>query len=670
MTTASQAIDEESLARDMGMAPEALRDWVKGVIAAPARQRLSWTDVAAPRADAGLKARLEVYRQRMEQVSDPGFTDGPAPADRLAALREELKRRGIDAFLVPRTDEYQNEYVPARAERLLWLTGFSGSAGMAVAGVGKSGIFVDGRYTLQVQGQVHVHLFEPHHLIEDPPERWIAEHFPAGARIGYDPWLTTEAQLRKWEAAATGKSISYVALDSNPVDAVWRNQPSAPLGVILPHGVEHAGEDSAAKRARIADAVAKAGADCAVLTAVDSIAWLLNLRGGDVGHSPLPLSYAVLSADGTADWFVDERKLAPDVHVHLGNAVRVHAMAGFIPYLAAQAGAGRTVLVDPSTAPLAVLNTLSGAQGRLVRGTDPVALPKACKNATEIEGTRQAHLRDAVALTRFLHWVKTEAPKGGITEITASDRLESFRAEDPALKDLSFDSISGAGPNGAVIHYRATPRTDRELKPGELYLIDSGGQYPDGTTDVTRTLAIGAPNEEMRDRFTRVLKGHIAIAMAVFPEGTTGSQLDILARQALWQVGLDYDHGTGHGVGSYLNVHEGPQRISKAANTTALWPGMIISNEPGYYKTGFYGIRIENLVVVQSHPMPLGGERPLFGFETVTLAPIDRDLVATELLTQGERDWLNAYHARVHAALGPKLDADCRAWLDAVTAPI
>jgi len=670
MTTASQAIDEESLARDVGMAPEALRDWVRGVIAAPARQRLSWTDIAAPDVDSGLKARLEAYRQRMEQTSDPGFTDGPAPADRLAALREELKRRGIDAFLIPRTDEYQNEYVPARAERLLWLTGFSGSAGMAVAGVEKSAIFVDGRYTLQVQGQVHVYLFEPHHLIEDPPERWIAEHFPAGARIGYDPWLTTEAQLRKWEAATAGKGIVYVAQDSNPIDAVWQNQPSAPLGVILPHGVDHAGEESASKRTRIGEAVVKAGADCAVLTAVDSIAWLLNLRGGDVGHSPLPLSYAVLSADGTTDWFVDERKLAPDVHAHLGNAVRVHAMAGFVPYLAGLAGAGKSVLVDPSTAPLAVLNTLSGVQGRLVRGTDPVALPKACKNATEIEGTRQAHLRDAVALTRFLHWVKTEAPKGGITEIVASDRLEAFRAEDPALKDLSFDSISGAGPNGAVIHYRATPRTDRELKPGELYLIDSGGQYPDGTTDVTRTLAIGAPDEEMRDRFTRVLKGHIAIAMAVFPEGTTGSQLDILARQSLWQAGLDYDHGTGHGVGSYLNVHEGPQRISKAANATALRPGMIISNEPGYYKTGFYGIRIENLVVVQSHPMPLGGERPLYGFETVTLAPIDRDLVATGLLTQAERDWLNAYHARVRAALGPKLDGDCRAWLDAVTAPI
>ena len=419
MTSASHAIDEESLARDVGMAPERLREWVRGVIAAPQRQRLDWTVLAAPEGDAGLRARLEAYRQKLTQESDPGFTDGPAPAERLAALREELKRRAVDAFLVPRTDEYQNEYVPARAERLWWLTGFSGSAGMAVAGLERAAIFVDGRYTLQVQGQVHVHLFEPHHLIEEPPEHWVAAHFPVGARIGYDPWLMTETSMRKFEAAATGRGLEFVALEPNPVDAVWTHQPAAPLGVILPHGLEYAGEDSAAKRARIGEGLEKAGADCLVVTAVDSIAWLLNLRGGDVGHSPLPLSYAVLAADGTADWFVDDRKLAPDVRAHLGNSVRVQAPEAFGSFLAALGSDGKRVMVDPATAPLAVLNALNSAKASIVRGGDPISLPKACKNTVEIEGTRQAHLRDAVALTRFLHWVKTEAPKGGVTEIAA-----------------------------------------------------------------------------------------------------------------------------------------------------------------------------------------------------------------------------------------------------------
>lgn len=663
-----------ALAERVGLSAEALVDYLDGVVAAPGWENGAWVAHLAPDADAdadaGLAGALRAFCADLAEARDPGFTDGPAPAERLAALRAELARRGLDGFLVPRTDEYQNEYIPARAERLWWLTGFNGSAGLGIVGRTRAAVFSDGRYTLQLRAQIDGDLFEARHLIDEPPARWLAEAFAPGARVGYDPWLHTQAELARFKAAAEGRDIAFVAVDTNPLDAVWTAQPAAPLTPAVVHPVQYAGREAADKRDQIAREVGAAGADAVVLTAVDSIAWLLNLRGGDVAHKPLALSYAVVHADARVDWFVDTRKVGADLRAHLGNAVAVRPLDEFGAGLDAL-GAGRaTVMVDPASAPEAVPTRLRAAGAAIKSADDPVALPKACKNPVELAGARAAHLRDGAALTRFLHWMKRVVEPGTVSELQAARKLAALRGQDPLLRDLSFESISGSGPNGAVIHYRVTPRGDRIIGAGELYLIDSGGQYPDGTTDVTRTLAIGPPHEEMRDRFTRVLKGHIAIARAIFPDGTTGSQIDALARLALWEVGLDYDHGTGHGVGSYLGVHEGPQRISKAPNRVALRPGMIVSNEPGYYKTDAYGIRIENLVAVIAMPPPPGAERTLLGFETLTLAPIDRDLIDVALLNPAERDWLNAYHARVAECIGPLVPAAVRAWLAEETRPI
>lgn len=670
MSQASHASEPDALAARLGLSAEALDDALRGVAAAPRWREGAWIDMLAPDAEEDLAGALMARCAALAKTLDPGFTDGPAPADRLDALRAELARRSLDAFLVPRTDEYQNEYIPARAERLWWLTGFNGSAGTAVIGRDKAAVFSDGRYTLQLAAQVDAALFETRHLIDDPPARWIARTFEAGARVGYDPWLHTEAELARFKAAAEGRDIAFVALADNPLDAVWPNQPAAPLTPVRAHPVRYAGEEAADKRARIAEAVRDQDARAVVLSAADSIAWLLNLRGGDVAHKPLALSYAVLHDDGRVDWYVDPRKVGEAVRAHLGNAVAVRALEDFGAGLDALGADGRRVIVDPASAPGAVLARLEAAGATIRRADDPVSLPKACKNAVELDGARAAHLRDGAALTRFLHWMKRVVEPGTLGELQAAERLAALRGEDPLLRDLSFETISGSGPNGAVIHYRVTPRSDRKIGPGELYLVDSGGQYPDGTTDVTRTLAIGEPDGEMRDRFTRVLKGHIAIARAVFPEGTSGAQIDALARLSLWEAGLDYDHGTGHGVGSYLGVHEGPQRISKAPNRVALKPGMIVSNEPGYYKADAYGIRIENLVAVVPLPRPEGAERDVLGFETLTLAPIDRDLIAVELLSPAERDWLNAYHARVAERLGPLLPDAVRDWLADATRPV
>ena len=589
--------------------------------------------------------------------------------DRLARLRAELRRLGVDGFLVPRADAHQGEYVPASAQRLAWLTGFTGSAGLAVVLTERAALFVDGRYTLQAQDQVDASLYALRHVIEQPATEWISANLPKGAALGYDPWLHTPGELERYRAASERAGGSLRPLASNPIDAIWTDRPAPPLAPVVPHDLRFAGKSAAEKRREIGAALAKDAIDAAVLTAPDSIAWLLNIRGGDVPHTPLPLSFAILHADAHVELFIDRRKLASGTEAHLGPEVKAAEPDELGPALDRLGAAKKRVLADPAMAAAWVFDRLSAAGARVQRAADPCQLPKACKNEVELAGTRAAHRRDGAALTRFLAWLAATAAEGALTEIAASDELEKFRRGGENFRDLSFPTISGAGSNGAIVHYHATPRTERRLEPGTLYLVDSGAQYLDGTTDVTRTVAIGTPAPEMRDRFTRVLKGHIALALCHFPKGTSGSQLDALARRALWEAGLDYDHGTGHGVGSYLGVHEGPQRISKLPSAQALMPGMIVSNEPGYYKTGAYGIRIENLVVVTKLPED-GAEREMLGFETITLAPIDRACVEPSLLDAREVAWFDAYHARVRQELAPLVDAATAQWLAAATQPL
>jgi Xaa-Pro aminopeptidase len=595
-------------------------------------------------------------------------SDAATCAPRLKALRAELAKRGIDCFVVPHADEHQNEYLPANAERLAWLTSFTGSAGTAVVLKDQAAIFVDGRYTLQVRKQTDTSLFEPRDLVAEGPQGWIPDNLPAGAKLGYDPWLTTANGVATLRQAADKAGGSLVACPSNPIDAVWTDRPEAPKGEAAPHPFNLSGEDSKAKRARVAASLKKSKADAAVITLCDSVCWLFNIRGKDVPHTPFVVAFAIVHADGSAELFLDEEKRGPGLDTHLGDGVHLKPASDFVAAL--DGLKGKYVLVDPATAASAIFDRLDHAGAKLIRAADPCQLPKACKNPLEIEGTRKAHIRDGAALSRFLCWFAREAPNGALTEIAAAEALEGFRRATNYLSDLSFDSISGAGANGAIVHYRVTRSTNRVIANNEMFLIDSGAQYPDGTTDVTRTVIVGKPTVDMKDRFTRVLKGHIALATVRFPEGTIGMQLDSFARRPLWEAGLDYDHGTGHGVGSYLAVHEGPQTISKRPVSQALLPGMICSNEPGYYKTGEYGIRIENLVVV-SEPKPVpDGERPMMSFETITLAPIDLNLVEPGLLTDGERLWLNAYHARVFETLRPLLDEETGAWLERATRAI
>ncbi len=588
----------------------------------------------------------------------------PAAAH-LALLRAELARRGLDGFVVPRSDEHQGEYVPPSAQRLLWLTGFSGSAGVAVVLPDQAALFVDGRYTLQAQAEVDGECFVLLHLVDRPPADWLAETLRPGWRLGYDPWLHTPNGVDQLRQACTKAEAQLVACEDNPLDAVWRDRPPPPAAPVVVHPVAYAGKSATDKRGELARQLSADKLDAAVLSAPDSIAWLLNLRGGDVPYAPLPLCFALLYADASVDLFIDPRKLSPAIAKQLGDAVRSAPADRFGPAL--DGLAGKRVRIDPASSPAWVADRLTAGQAKLDKGADPCALPKACKNVAELDGTRAAHRRDGIALTRFFAWLATNPP-GSLTEIAVADRLEVFRAAGELYRGPSFPTISGAGPNGAIVHYRSTPGTDRRLDEGQLYLVDSGGQYLDGTTDVTRTLAIGTPATAARRHFTLVLKGHIALTTARFPQGTTGSQLDVLARRPLWSAGLDYDHGTGHGVGSYLSVHEGPQRISKVASTQALLPGMIVSNEPGYYLAGAYGIRIENLVAVRPAAGP--AERPMLEFETLTLAPIDRALVDRSLLDEAEADWLNAYHAEIRRALMPLLDPAAAAWLAQATEPI
>lgn len=587
----------------------------------------------------------------------------------LPKLRKALGARNLDGFVVPHEDEYQNEYVPEALDRLAWLTGFTGSAGAAALLGDKAAVFVDGRYTLQVRAQVDPKLFAYEDLVDLGLAGWIRREATRGARIGYDPKLFSPDALDRLKTAAADAGATMVAVEDNPIDQAWGAQrPPIPMTPAVPHPEKYAGESAASKRKRLGETVAKDGADAAVITSPASLAWLFNMRGQDVARSPLPLGAAILNADGTADLFIAPEKTSPELKSWLGNEVALKRETDLPAALAALAG--KKVRVDPSSASAWFFETLDKAGATTLRGIDPVMLPRACKNDVEIEGARQAHARDGAALTRYLHWLATEAQSGRVDEIEACGVLEKFRRESADLKDLSFDSISGAGANGALPHYRVNVKTNRKLRRGSLFLIDSGGQYLDGTTDVTRTVAIGRPTPEMKDRFTRVLKGHIALSRVRFPKGTTGSALDALARLSLWEAGFDYDHGTGHGVGSYLGVHEGPHRISKLPNFVALEPGMIVSNEPGYYKEGHYGIRTENLQVV-TPPAPIpGGEREMLGFETLTLAPIDRTLIEKKLLSKEERAWLDAYHARVRDVIGPQISGAAKAWLEEVTAKL
>jgi Xaa-Pro aminopeptidase len=593
-------------------------------------------------------------------------------ADRLAALRDELARRALDGFVVPLTDEHMSEYVGAYAQRLAWLTGFEGSAGSAVVLSEQAAIFVDGRYTLQVREQVSADEWSYQSVPDTSIAKWLREHAPQGARIGYDPWLHTKGWVEAAKKALASRGAELVAVESNPIDAVWADRPAPSDARLVVQPDDLAGQSAAAKRQVVADWLTAEGSDAVVLSALDSIAWAFNVRGKDVSRTPVALAYALIRSDATADLFVDPEKVDETVALHLGNAVSVKPQTAFPASL--DALAGKRVSIDPERAVAAIFDRLAAAGATTVEGRDPVVLPKAIKNGVEISGTKSAHVRDGAALTCFLHWVSTVASQGGQDELTAAAKLQNFREATGALQDLSFDTISGAGSNGAVVHYRVSDKTVKPIERGTLYLVDSGGQYVDGTTDVTRTLAIGEPSDEMRDRFTRVLKGHIALALAIFPKGTRGSQLDTLARQYLWAAGLDYAHGTGHGVGSYLAVHEGPQRIAapgagQSGGDEPLQAGMIISNEPGYYKTGAYGIRVENLVLVEERAVP-GAEKPLLGFHTLTLAPIDRALIVRDMLLPAEIAWLDGYHARVLDEIGPLVPADVRAWLEEATRPI
>ena len=653
-----------------------LRALLEGVVAAPeGLDPDAWLALVGDPLSEDLKARLRALKADMASALPPSFAATPEnAAGRLAALRAELARRGLGGFLIPRADEHQGEYVARRADRLAWLTGFTGSAGLAVVLADTAAVFVDGRYVLQVRNQTDGALFEPQHLIEAPPQDWIAAKLPAGARLGFDPWLHTDAQAAALKKAADEAGGELTACDDNPLDAVWADQPPPPIAPVVPHPLELAGESAADKRKALAEAMSAKGADAVVLSLPDSIAWLLNVRGADVPHVPLALSFAILHGDGRVDWFIDRRKFTPGLAAHLGDQVAVHPPEALGPVLDQMGGEGRAAQADPATAAAWIFERLESAGAEVIKASDPCQLPKAKKNPVELDGARQAHRRDGVALTRFLAWLSRKVGEAGdnigISEIEAADRLAGFRADSGELRDLSFETISGSGPNGAIMHYRVDEKSNRRLGRGELYLVDSGGQYADGTTDVTRTLAIGTPTAEMRERNTRVLKGHIAIARARFPRGTAGSQIDSLARLALWQVGLDYDHGTGHGVGSFLGVHEGPQRIAKAGSGTALEPGMIVSNEPGYYKEGAYGIRIENLVtVVESGKQP-GEEKDMLAFETLTLAPFDRALIDAALLSGEETAWVDAYHARVRETLSPLVDQETAAWLAEVTRPL
>ena len=602
---------------------------------------------------------FESRYQSFEDQANPSMG-----ALRIAALRAELVRLSLDGFLVPRADAHQNEYVAPCAERLAWLTGFTGSAGLAVVLKEQAAIFVDGRYALAVNDQVDQASFAINELPANGPRKWLGSNLSRGMRLGYDPWLHTPSQLECFRKAAEAAGAELVAIEPNPIDTLWRDKPLPPLGKITLHSPRFAGEPAKRKLARAAAALGNN--DALLVSDPHAAAWVFNIRGHDVAHTPLPLCYAIILKDARPRLYADERKFDAPVRQALSALADIEEPAALTCDLEALGRDGKRLLLDKETVPAKLAGLFKDAGGIYELGADPIAAMKACKNATELDGARKAQLRDGAALVRFLHWFAVHAPGGRLSEIDATEALETFRRGTQKLKDISFPTIAAAGANAAVPHYRVTVKTNAKIRKG-IFLIDSGGQYEDGTTDVTRTLAVGKPTALMRDRFTRVLKGHIAVARAVFPKGTTGAQIDALARLPLWQAGLDFDHGTGHGVGSYLSVHEGPQRISKLG-AAVLEPGMILSNEPGYYRAGHWGIRIENLVVVEPRTIA-GQEREMLDFDTLTLAPIDLALVAPKLLSDEEIAWLNAYHARVRQKISPLVEPEVRRWLRAATKP-
>lgn len=600
---------------------------------------------------------FESFYQSFKDQADP--SQGTI---RVAALRAELARLGLDGFLVPRADQHQNEYVSPSEERLAWLSGFTGSAGLAIVLKTRATIFVDGRYSLAVKDQVDLSVFKPEALTETMPAEWLEANLSSGARLGYDPWLHTPRQVERLAKAAQAAGAELVPVEPNPIDTIWIDRPAPPLGKITLHARKFAGQDAKKKLARVAAALA--AKDALLISDPHAVAWVFNIRGHDVAHTPLPLAYALIVKDSKPRLYADARKLDKDVCDKLAGFADIEGPDRLVPDLDAFGKADKKVQFDSATVPAKLTQIFKDAGGVCEFGSDPIVLMKARKNAAELAGARAAQLRDGAAVVCFLHWFSVHAPGGKLTEIEAAQALETFRRDTDRLKDVSFPSIAAAGANAAIPHYRVTVKTNAKIRKG-IFLIDSGGQYEDGTTDITRTLAVGKPTALMRDRFTRVLKGHIAIARAIFPKGTSGAQIDALARAPLWRAGLDFDHGTGHGVGSYLSVHEGPQRISKLG-TAGLEPGMILSNEPGFYYAGRWGIRIENLVVVEKREIA-GAEREMLGFETITLAPIDLALIEPKLLNAEEIAWINAYHARVRGQISPLVEPAARRWLKAAT---
>jgi Xaa-Pro aminopeptidase len=608
---------------------------------------------------------VSMFEARFQSFED--LSDGKESAVRVTALRAELKRRGLDGLFVPRADKQQNEYLPASEERLAWLTGFTGSAGAAIILENRATLFVDGRYTAQANAQVDGKIFSVEHLVENPPEQWLAQNLKAGVKVGYDPWLHTTKNVEKLKKACADADAKLVPVTDNPIDTLWRDRPPPPSAPVMLRDIKFAGENAREKLNKIQTELAGLRADALIVSDPQNVAWAFNIRGSDIPHTPLVLAFALVPREGRPSLYIDGNKLDNSVRHALEDFTDVREPEQLTKDIASLKD--RSVRLDEATAVNALNCLVVEHGGKPISGADPITLMKAVKNSTEIAGMRAAHIRDGVAMARFLAWFDHEILTNKLTEIDAVAALESFRRESGLLKDISFPTISGSGPNGAIVHYHVTHKSNRLIGMNELFLIDSGSQYEDGTTDITRTVVVGQPSEEMRDRFTRVLKGHIAIATAVFPENTSGAQIDSLARVALWQAGLDFDHGTGHGVGSYLSVHEGPARISKLGKV-ALRRGMILSNEPGYYKPAAYGMRIENLVLVIAAPEPKGAEKPLNTFDTLTLVPLDRRLIDVHMLTGKERHWVDSYHTRVHETIGPLVDMKTRQWLETATRPM
>ena len=651
----------------------ALEDFLAGVAATPDHLwECDWVELIAPDASSSLKDVLVSARDELAACIQSEFSEGPSPKDRIAKLRERLRALDIDGFVVPRADAFMGESVPVHSERLRWLTGFSGSAGVAVILIDKAAIFVDGRYTLQIRKQVDPAIYDIFNISEMAPWTWSANNLRKGSRLAFDSWLITEATQNNYQRKLIEIGAEFVAVEKNLVDAVWDNQPVPPLAPVTNHSIRFAGESSRKKRRFISNELLQANQDAALITSPDSIAWMLNIRGGDVPYAPLAHSFLVIFANEDVYWFIDKRKLLPEVAESLRGEIIIDDISHIDPFLQKIGAKLQTVVVDKTIAPAYLVSVLQKSGACVIMGKDPCSLPKACKNNIEVKGSRAAHIRDGVAMVNFLAWLDKMAPRGEVSEISASEYLKACRSRCDLIRDLSFRTISAAGANAAIVHYDVTPQTNKRLKPGDLYLIDSGAQYLDGTTDVTRTVYIegsegGRPSCEERDCFTRVLKGHIAVASVEFPVGTRGSQLDTLGRAPLWKAGLDYDHGTGHGVGSYLCVHEGPHRISKAPGGAPLKAGMIISNEPGYYKAGEFGVRIENLVVVCERDENGCGVGGWLGLDTLTCVPIDTRLVERSLLTSSEIEWLDNYHSLVRRLIEPMVESETAQWLKTAT---